>query len=59
MFSNLNTNDLFIFDELDFSNLREFYNYSDEIKNLLITLKTQDILFFARVVIKFTKIMQL
>ena len=44
---------LFLFNELDFSNLREFYNYSDEFKNLLIKFlsNTNYMIFFCEILI--------
>jgi len=53
VFNNTSKNDLFIFNELDFSNLREFYNYSDDLKNSISKFlkQTNYIIFFCEILI--------
>ena len=51
LLSNASENDLFIFNELDFSNLREFYNQSEDFKNKLIVFfeKIHYVVFFCEI----------
>ena len=53
IFEKTTERDLFVFNELDFSNLREFYNYSDEFKKVMLNFfnKSNYILFFCEILI--------